>query len=142
MKPPNAGLTHLPAAALPRTAGGTPQPPGADEVTDWTQNPLTAAFTAKLGPLATSHVAAMVHAAVFDAVNGVHPRYTPVHVTPGAPPGASARAAAAQAAHDILVNWFPAQQNTLDVQLAASVGQLIDEGDDSQGRSVDRGLAW
>ena len=141
MKATNASLNHLLAAALTLTAVGIPQPTRADEVTDWNQNTLTAAFTAKLGPLATSHVAAMVHAAVFDAVNGVHPRYTPVHVAAGAPPGASASAAAAQAAHDILVNLFPAQQNTLDARLAASVGQLVDEGDDSPGRSVDRGLA-
>ena len=44
----------------------------ADIVTDWNQNMLTAAFTAKLGPLVTSRVSAMVQSAVFDAVNGTH----------------------------------------------------------------------
>src|SRR6516225_5273035 len=90
----------------------------ADEVTDWNQNMLTAAFTANLGPIPTSRVAAMVHSAVFDAIDGIHQRYAPVHVEATAPPGASPRAAAAQAAHDILVDLFPSQQATLDAQLA------------------------
>ena len=142
MKTTNVSLTHLLTAALALTAIGIPRLTRADEVTDWNQNMLTAVFTAKLGPLASSRVAAMVQSAVFDAVNGVHPRYTPVHVTLSALPGTSARAAAAKAAHDILVNLFPAQQETLDAQLAASVGQLVDEGDDSPGQAVDRGLGW
>ena len=41
--------------------------------------------------------AALVQAAVFDAVNGINPRYTPIRVTPAAAPGASRRAAAVQA---------------------------------------------
>ncbi len=136
-----SSLNHLLAAALALTAVSIPRPTRADEVTDWNENMLTAAFTAKLGPLATSRVAAMVQSAVFDAVNGVHPRYAPVHVRPAAPPGASARAAAAQAAHDILANLFPAQQEILDAQLAASISQLVD-ADVWPGRTVVRGLDW
>jgi hypothetical protein len=83
----------------------------------------------------------MVHSAVFDAVNGVYKRYEPVHVPPGAMPGTSTRAAAAQTAHDILVKLFPLQQTTLDAQLAASIDQIADE-DDSPGRAVERGLVW
>ena len=114
----------------------------ADEVTDWNQNMLTAAFTANLGPIPTSRVAAMVHSAVFDAIDGIHQRYAPVHVEATAPPGASPRAAAAQAAHDILVDLFPSQQATLDAQLAASIAQLVEQHDDSPGKAVERGLAW
>jgi len=135
-------LNYLVAASLTLTIAGIPRLSPADEVTDWNQNMLTAIFTAKLGPLATSRVAAMVQSAVFDAVNGIHPHYTPIHVPPTSPRGASVRAAAAQAAHDILVSLFPQQQNTLDAQLAASVAQLIDEGDNSQGKSLERGLSW
>lgn len=142
MKAKTISLKYLIAATLMLAMAGVPQLTRADEVTDWNQNMLTAVFTAKLGPLATSRVAAMVQSAVFDAVNGIHPRYAPVHVPPGSPVGASARAATAQAAHDILVNLFPTQEATLDAQLAASVAQLIDEADDSPGRSIERGLVW
>ncbi len=118
--------------ALALNVAAAPSLLRADEVTDWNQNMLTAAFTAKLGAGPTTRVAVMVQSAVFDAVNGVYKRYSPVHVQPEAPPGTSARAAVAQAAHDILVDLFPAQKPTLDAQLAASIAQLVDD-DDSPG---------
>ena len=52
-------------------------------------------------------VAAIVQSAVFDAVNGIARRYTPVHVPPAAPPGAS------RAAREALVALFPAQRAML-----------------------------
>lgn len=113
----------------------------ADEVSDWNENTFTAVFTARTSPIITTRVIAMVQSAVFDAVNGVFKRYTPVRVPPDAPSGASARAAVIQAAHDILVRLYPAQQTTLDAQFAASLANLSDE-DGNLGQSVVRGLAW
>jgi hypothetical protein len=84
----------------------------------------------------------MTQSAVFDAVNGVFRRYTPVHVPPNAPPGASARAAVIQAAYGVLLRQFPQQKTTLDGQRAASLAALDDDGDGVMGRSVERGLAW
>jgi len=135
-------IPHSIAVALALGALTAPSLLRADVVTDWNQNTLTAVFTAKLGPVPSSRVAAMVQLAVFDAVNGVYKRYEPIHVPPTATPGTSARAAAAQAAHDILVNLFPLQQATLDAQLAASIAQLVDDDDSWPGRAVERGLAW
>src|SRR5258705_11669951 len=113
----------------------------ADEVNDWNQNMFTAVFTARTTPLVTTRVTAMVQSAVFDAINGVYRRYTPVHVPPDAPRGASARAAVVQAAYGILIRLYPTQQPTLDSQLAASLANLTDE-DGNFGQSVQRGLAW
>src|SRR5439155_8008979 len=113
----------------------------ADEVTDWNENMFTAIFSAKTTPLIATRVTAMVQSAVFDAVNGVYQRYAPVHVPAEAPSGASARAAVIQAAHDTLVRLYPAQQPTLDAQLAASLANLSDENGEF-GQSVLRGLAW
>ena len=113
----------------------------ADEVTDWNENTFTAIFTAKTSPLISTRVTAMVQSAVFDAVNGVYRRYAPVHVPAEGPAGASARAAVVQAAHNILVLLYPAQQATLDAQLAASLLNLSDENGEL-GQSVLRGLAW
>src|ERR1700674_1168189 len=75
----------------------------ADEVSDWNAIMFRAALTASTTPLVTTRVAAIVHAAVFDAVNGIERRYTPIHVTRGAPRGASRRAAAVQASYATLV---------------------------------------
>jgi hypothetical protein len=113
----------------------------ADEVSDWNQNTFTAVFTANTSPLFTIRVTALVQSAVFDAVNGVYNRYTPVHVPPAAPNGASARAAVIQAAYVSLVNLYPTQKVTLDAQRAVSLAALSD-GDGTWGQSVERGLAW
>jgi hypothetical protein len=55
----------------------------------------------------------MVRAAVYDAVEAIDKRFQPYRVTiPGA--SGSPAAAAAKAAHDVLVNRFPAQASSLD----------------------------
>jgi hypothetical protein len=84
--------------------------------------------------------AAIVQAAVFDAVNGIAGRYAAVHVQPAAPPGPSRAAAAASAAHEALVALFPAQQATFDQRLVETLSQVSD--DDGGGRSIAGGLAW
>jgi hypothetical protein len=56
---------------------------------------------------------AMVHAAVYDAVEAIDGRFKPYHVNiPGA--SGSPAAATAKAAHDVLINRFPAQTASLD----------------------------
>jgi hypothetical protein len=67
---------------------------------------------------------AMMHAAKFDAMNAIRPFYTPALVRIRARGYASREAAAAQAAHDVLVTLFPAQQVDLDADLAASLAQI------------------
>ena len=110
----------------------------ADEVTDWNNVMLRATLTAPVTPApVTTRVAAIVQAAVFDAVNGIERRYTAIHVLPASPPGASERAAAVQAAYATLLSLFPAQQTQLDKQLAASLAAINDSND-----AVQQGLAW
>ncbi len=52
-----------------------PGPVRADVVTDWNPTTLRAAAAAGLNPQRQHRVAAMVHAAMHDAVNSVAPRY-------------------------------------------------------------------
>lgn len=59
--------------------------------------------------------------AVYDAVNAIHHRYEPVYYDGIAPAGASDEAAAAAAAHRVLVNYFPAQQPDLDAAFMKSL---------------------
>src|SRR5256885_10262701 len=105
----------------------------ADEVTDWNQIMLTATITPPPGvPGATStRDTAIVQAAVFDSVNGIERRYTPIHVPPAAPHGASKRAAAVQAAYASLVLLYPAQKATFDQQRTLSLAAIASsQGDD------------
>jgi hypothetical protein len=112
----------------------------ADVVTIWNRTMVAALHAANTPPPPAMRAAAIVQAAVFDAVNGIARRYTPVHVQPAAPPGASRAAAAASAAHEALVALFPAQQATFDQRLAETVGQLSDV--DGGSSSISRGLVW
>jgi PAP2 superfamily len=110
----------------------------ADEVSDWNQVMLLATLTPPVTPApVTTRVAAIVQAAVFDAINGIDRHYDSVHVPPGAPPGASKRAAAVQAAYATLVNLFPNQKMTFDLQRAASLAAITDTND-----AVQQGLSW
>jgi hypothetical protein len=92
---------------------------GADDVTDWNPTMLRAGPVAGTSPIVMTRVAAIVQAAVFDAVNGIDGRYTPVHVAPAAPSGASRRAAVVQAAYATLIQLYPPQKSTLETRVAS-----------------------
>src|SRR5258708_7146296 len=96
----------------------------ADEVTDWNVTMFQAAHVAGTTPIVTTRVAAIVQAAVFDAVNGIERRYTPIHVTADAPRGASQRAAAIEAAYASLVLLYPNQKSTFDDKRAISLAGI------------------
>ena len=119
----------------------------ADEVTDWNQILFQAALVAQTSPLFMSRNTAIVQASVFDAVNGIERRYTPIHVKPDAPRGASARAAAVQAAYASLVKLYPAQQSTFNAARATSLTAILkkkgdwDEQQERQ-KAVYSGVAW
>jgi hypothetical protein len=115
----------------------------ADEVTDWNKALLQALITppAVAAPLA-QRSAAIVQAAVFDAVNGIERRYTPIHVVPAAPPGASQRAAAVQAAYASLVHLFPSQTATFDQQRSISMINISSGSAAENSESIERGVEW
>lgn len=92
----------------------TPASVSADVVTDWNVIALQAIITAaRPGPTGVLDIAA-VHAAVYDAVQAIERRYEPYYVQIKGASG-SPIAAAAKAAHDVLVNRFPAQAAALDM---------------------------
>src|SRR5450631_1690251 len=107
----------------------------------WNGIMLATFATATVPAPISTRLGAMVQAAVFDAVNGVHPSYTQIHVVPAAPHNASQQAAAAGAAYTALVSLFPLQKAALDADLAASVSAMKGEDDDSNS-AVTIGLAW
>src|SRR5438132_730103 len=99
-----------------------------DMVLRWNDALWAAVRTAGLNPTPSSRVAAIVQAAVYDAVNSIDGTHTPYLAAIPAPSGASEDAAAAQAAHDALLGLFPTQATTLDLELKASL-QTIPDGD-------------
>jgi hypothetical protein len=115
----------------------------ADEVTDWNRILLDALLGPPVvaAPLA-ERSAAIVQAAVFDAVNGIERRYTPIHVIPAAPPGASRRAAAVQAAYASLVHLFPSQTAIFDQKRTISLIDISSGPAAENSESIERGIQW
>ncbi|HEU4778368.1 MAG TPA: vanadium-dependent haloperoxidase [Steroidobacteraceae bacterium] len=67
---------------------------------------------------------AMMHIAMFDAVNSIDGGYTAYRVRVPAWHGASSEAAAAQAAHDVLTSLLPSGAATFDAALAARMANI------------------
>ena len=118
-------------------------PAAADEVTDWDAIMFQTALVAPAtSPLVMNRNAAIVQSSVFDALNGIERRYTPIHVQPAAPPGASRRAAVVQAAYVALAHLYPAQQSTLDLQREASLDAIASDAAAENSESIALGVAW
>lgn len=96
-------------------------------VVQWNNIASTTIITmGKEGSVSSGVWLAYVHLAMYDAVNAIDHRFQPYLFTGEAEEGASQDAAAAAAAHRILVYYFPLQQPTLDPQLAVSLAGIPD----------------
>ena len=83
-------------------------------------------FGEQLGPARASRAMAIVHIAIFDAVNAISGRHRSYTGLPAAARNASMEAAIAQAAHDTLSALFPSQRAAYDEQLALDLDALAD----------------
>lgn len=112
-------------------------------VVDWDAIASQTIITnAKEASVASGVWLAYVHLAIFDAVNSIDHRFQPYLFTTQAPAGASKDAAAAAAAHRVLVNYFPAQQASLDADLVSSLAAISDpRADISTGVAVGEAAA-
>jgi hypothetical protein len=99
----------------------------ADTVTDWNQAAIEVMKAAKGSANPWSRALAMMHVAMSDAINSVENRYTRYIATVPLLPGASADAAAAAAAQQILLQLFPNQRAMINEAYAASL-KAIPEG--------------
>ena len=119
----------------------------ADEVTDWNhfmlEATLVATPTAPATPAPiTTRSTAIVQAAVFDAVNGLDPRYAPIHIRQTGPRKASKRSAAVQAAYAILIRLYPAQLDSLNEERSASLANIGRGWSAESAESIQAGIEW
>ena len=110
-----------------------------DPVLEWIGVMNTTVLAAGTAPNVTSRVVALVSASVFDAVNGIDPRFPPLQVRPDAPHSASQRAAAIQAASAILLNLYPGQSGMLTTRRNASLAALAAT---EKAEAIAAGAAW
>src|SRR5213083_2046174 len=91
----------------------------ADVVTEWNNAALDAIRAGHSPPPIASRSLAILHVSIYDAVNGIDRTHEPYLVQSFAPAGASREAAASAAAHEALVNLFPAAKSSFDALHAA-----------------------
>src|SRR5262245_43877716 len=114
--------------------------PSANVVVEWNQH-LLDTFKAERGTgMAFGRTGAIVHAAIYDAVNAIVRSYTPFFADVHASRGASMEAAAAQAAHDTLTWLYPNHKTEFDRFLAADL-QGIPPGLARQGVEIGQAVA-
>ncbi len=127
----NAGLASAQGAAADQSDPGivhwsqiavdtsgidhTPLQPGENRV-----------FGEQYGPTRASRAMAIVHIAIFEAMNAMAGQYRSYVGLRPAPASSSKRAAVAQAAHDTLVALFPSQAPRLDDLLAQDLSAVLE----------------
>jgi len=85
---------------------------------------------------------AIMHAAIYDAVTAIDGTHEPYAVTlAGTSPTTSQDAAAAAAAHEVLVALYPAFQVMLDAELQASLAQVPDGAGKTEGVGIGQAVA-
>jgi len=116
----------------------------ADVVSDWNQTAETIYTTGSVS-LPPGSFYAIVHLAIYDAVNAIDHKHTAYAIHPVSPTeGASEEAAAAAAAYTVLKSLVPAQVTSLDEAYATSLALVPDgPGEDlgvALGKKVATGL--
>lgn len=87
-------------------------------------------------------IGAIVHTAMFDALNGIERRHRPIRVASQAPRDSSTRAAVVQAAYSTLVALVPASTAIYDAQLEASLDAIATGPEADSPESIERGRTW
>ena len=154
------GHRYSPPPSSPRIAGLTTpvsSPPATvdDRLHHWNEVALTSTgvdhspvapgesriFGEQVGPGRTARALALVHVAIFDAVNSIAHRYHGFTRIPDMPATASLDAAISQAAHDTLVALYPSQAAHCDQQLAADLASIPQGNEKAQGIETGRRAA-
>jgi hypothetical protein len=98
----------------------------ADVVADWNAKACDIVVDGRLGPPAANRVMAIVHTAVYEAVNTITKRYPASGPQLTAAPGASVEAAIAAASHATLTKLVPSQQAAINAAYHATLAKIAE----------------
>jgi len=131
--PATPALLLLTALLVPSHAHAA----GPNPVVRWNSNAQQAIYeVARQAPYVAPRSFAMVHGAVYDAVNAIAGTpYEPYLIAPPARRGDSTEAAVAAASYRVLLSLFPAQAASLDQMYASALAVIPD------GRAKSGGIA-
>ena len=125
----------------PKASSGAP---AINPVVEWNKTLLTIVRTpgAQSPTVHSTRSFAILHAAIYDAVNNIDRTHQPYLVRiAGVPRHASKEAAADAAAHDALTALYPKFQATLDAELQQLLAQIPDGEHKTQGIEVGEAVA-
>jgi PAP2 superfamily len=120
---------------------GLGQPASADVIADWNENAVSFGVMHNIGPPPAERIIAMVHVAMFDAVNSIERKYRPYLVQLAATQAASKEAAAAAAAGTILVGINPQAQATMKSLLESYLAAIPDGAAKTEGIRLGEAVA-
>ncbi len=129
--------------ASPQTAGSSSAQP-VNPVVQWNRTLLSVVRTpgAQSPTVHPTRSLAIMHAAIYDAVNAIDRTHRPYLVRlNGVPRSASQDAAAVAAAHQVLVALYPAFKPTLDAALQQSLAEILDGHDKIEGIRIGQAVA-
>jgi len=119
----------------------TTLPALADVVMDWNAKADAIAAEKQLPPVTHGRGLAIMHVAMFEAVNSVERRYAPYRLTLTADRGTSKEAAAAVAGYEVLVALYPDQKAGLDATLTPALAGVADGDAKTKGIALGRQAA-
>ena len=113
----------------------------ADFVIQWNDILLDAIRTDRTAPPIAARDMAIMHTAVFDAVNSIDRQYAPYATMVVVHPRASKEAAAVAAAYQTLISMFPAQKAKFDTQYLAAFTAIPDGQAETDGENAGKAVA-
>jgi membrane-associated phospholipid phosphatase len=108
----------------------------ADVVTDWNSAALNAIRAGRIPPPTASRALAMLHVAIYDAVNGISRTHEAYRLQSAVPRSASKEAAAVTAAYKVLVALFPNNADPFEELYFTGLAAVPD------GPKKNAGIAW
>ena len=115
---------------------GIPSAAHGDVITDWNTAALNAIRVNRTSPPVASRALAILHASMYDAVNGISRSHEPYFVQSAVPSSASKEAAAAAAGHRVLMTLFSREPHRFDHLYHATLAGIPD------GPHKSAGIAW
>jgi hypothetical protein len=116
-------------------------PASSDVIMDWNAKAEAIGVEKQLVNVPNARGQAMLHVAMFEAVNAIERRYAAYKLNLESDRTASKEAAAASAAHGILLNLYPDQKPDLDTALAASLSGIAETEAKAKGIELGRKAA-
>jgi hypothetical protein len=116
-------------------------PASADAISDWAAKADAVAAEQRESPRTRARTLAMVNIAMFEAINAVERGDTPHKLNISAERNTSIEAAAATAAHDVLVALYPDRAPDLSPALAVSLAGIADNVPKARGHALGKNAA-